>query len=341
MTKYWIITYGCQANKADSERIAANLEKKNYKPASSIKEADLIVINMCSVRQAAVDGVFGKFREIAGLKAKKPKLKTVLTGCIVKADRKKFRKKFDEIWDRKDFAEIAPKRQNDSIAFIPISNGCNNNCSYCVVPFTRGRLVCRDHRRILKEAEKVVKNGAKEIWFLGENANDYRSPANPRINFSKLMEMADSLPGNFRIFFTSPHPKNFSQTLIDTLAECKKFSRCLNLPMQSGDDKILKRMNRSYKIKEYKVLIKQIREKMPDIKLSTDIIVGFPGETERQFQNTAKLMEEIKFNWAYISKYSPRAGTAAFLIKDNIPLAEKKRRDQILRKIVKKNVKKP
>ncbi len=340
MRKYWIITYGCQANKADSERIASYLEKKKYKPAFNIKEADLIVVNMCSVRQAAVDGVFGKFREIARLKAKKPKLKTVLTGCIVKADKKKFREQFDEIWDKEEFSEVAPKRQNDSVVFIPISNGCNNNCSYCVVPFTRGRLVCREHKKVLKEAKAAVKKGAKEIWFLGENANDYRSPADSRINFGKLMEMADNIPGDFRIFFTSPHPKNFSKELIDTLAECKKFSRCLNLPLQSGNDEILKKMNRSYKVKEYKELIKQIREKMPDIKLSTDIIVAFPGETEKQFKNTAKLMEEIKFNWAYISKYSPRAGTAAFLIKDKIPLTEKKRREQILRKIVKDNAKK-
>jgi len=149
--------------------------------------------------------------------------------------------------------------------------------------------------------------------------------------------MVNDIPGDFKFFFTSPHPKNFSEELIDTLANLKKFGKYLNLPVQSGNDEILKRMNRNYKIRDYKDLVKKIREKIPEIKLSTDVIVGFPGETKRQFENTVKLFRDIKFNWAYIAKYSPRPGTAAFKLKDDIPLEEKKRREKILRNILIRN----
>jgi len=169
---------------------------------------------------------------------------------------------------------------------------------------------------------------------LGQNVNDYQSPTDTSINFAKLLKMVNDIPGDFKFFFVSPHPKNFSDELIDTLAKCKKFGKYFNLPVQSGDDKILKRMNRNYTVKEYKNLVKKIRKKIPEIKLSTDVIVGFPGETEKQFQNTVKLFKEIKFNWAYIAKYSPRPGTAAFKLKDNIPLEEKKRREKILRELL-------
>jgi tRNA-2-methylthio-N6-dimethylallyladenosine synthase len=146
--------------------------------------------------------------------------------------------------------------------------------------------------------------------------------------------MVNKIPGDFKFFFTSPHPKNFSDELIETLAECEKFGRYLNLPVQSGDNKILKKMNRNYTVKEYKNLVKKIRKKIPEINLSTDVIVGFPGETKKQFENTVKLFKEIKFDLAYIAKYSPRPGTAAFKMKDNIPLVEKKRREKILREII-------
>ena len=365
--KYFIVTYGCQMNKSDSERIATILEGKGYKKSSKINEADLIVVNMCSVRQSAVDRVYGLIPKFEKLREKNPKLKTTLTGCILKEDKKKFAKNFDLILDVKylsnwpnilvpnshdranygyrSYLTIEPKYQNNFSAFIPISNGCNNACVYCVVPFTRGPLVCRDQREILKEVKNSVQkglnpirnaisDGAREIWLLGQNVNDYQSPTDTSINFAKLLKMVNDIPGDFKFFFVSPHPKNFSDELIDTLAKCKKFGKYFNLPVQSGDDKILKRMNRNYTVKEYKNLVKKIRKKIPEIKLSTDVIVGFPGETEKQFQNTVKLFKEIKFNWAYIAKYSPRPGTAAFKLKDNIPLEEKKRREKILRELL-------
>jgi len=396
-------------NKADSERIATVLEEKNYRPAQNMKQADLIVVNMCSVRQSAVDRVYGLAQKIKKIRKTNPNLKTILTGCVLKEDKKKFSKDFDLILNIKDlpnwpqilhnktmlqnipwynyshsfYFKIPPKNKtNTNITnitnifnrantqsntlknrintqtYIPISTGCNNFCTYCVVPFTRGPLVCRDYKEILEEAKKAIKDGFKEIWLLGQNVNDYTFPNNPQmepnepqtlekysrklkknsekniVNFSKLIKMVNDIPGDFKFFFTSPHPKNFSDELIDTLAKCEKFSKVLNLPVQSGDNEILKRMNRNYTVEEYKNLVKKIRRKMPDIKLSTDIIVGFPGETEEQFQNTVKIFKEIHFDWAYISKYSPRPGTPAYLMEDNVPLQEKKRREKILRKIL-------
>jgi tRNA-2-methylthio-N6-dimethylallyladenosine synthase len=356
--RYYIITYGCQMNKADSERIATILESKDYQPASKINEADLIVVNMCSVRQSAVDRIFGLSQKFSKLKMKNKKLKIILTGCILKEDRKKFKKSFDLILGIKDlpnwpkylqyhrpvcstvgkngYLSIKPKYQKNFLAFVPISNGCNNFCSYCVVPFTRGPLVCRDHKEILEEVKNVIEKGFKEIWLLGQNVNDYQSPTDSSINFAKLLKMLNEIPGNFKILFTSPHPKNFSEELIDTLADCEKFGKYLNLPVQSGDNQILKRMNRPYTVEQYKNLVKKIRKKIPDINLSTDVIVGFPGETKKQFKNTVKLFKEIKFDYAYIAKYSPRPGTAAFKLKDDVPLVEKKRREKILREIVDK-----
>ncbi len=357
--KYFIATFGCQMNKSDSERIAALLENTGYKKSRDIIAADLIVVNMCSIRQSAVDRIDGLTRKIIRFKALNPRLKTILTGCVLKKDRRKFENKFDSILDikdlngwkkylkkfknkksllekqeTKDYLDILPKYENNFSALVPISHGCNNFCAYCVVPYSRGPLVARDHNKIIKEIKSLIKKDYKEIWLLGQNVNDYRSPANHFINFSKLLKLVNNIPGNFWIRFTSPHPKNFSDELIDAMANCKKFAEYLNLPVQSGDNKILKKMNRNYTVKEYKNLVKKIRKKIPQIKLSTDAIVGFPGETKSQFQKTVKLFKKIKFDWAYISKYSPRSGTAAFKLKNNVPLSEKKKREKILRETV-------
>jgi len=325
--KYHLITFGCQMNKADSERMAADLERKGYQKALKINEADLIVVNMCSVRQSAVDRVFGLVPKLKKLKAK-----TILTGCILKKDRKKFENYFSQI-------KKMPQRNCHS-ALIPISNGCNNFCSYCVVPFTRGRLVCRNHQEILKEVKRAIKGGFKEIWLLGQNVNDYISEQKTenkkqKINLAKLLKLVNNIPGDFSIRFMSPHPANFTDELIETMAKSKKVAKYLNLPVQSGDNKILKKMNRPYSVGRYKELVKKIRKKIPDINLSTDVIVGFPGETKKQFENTVKLFKEIKFNLAYIAKYSPRPGTAAFQMKNDVPIQEKKRREKVLRKLLK------
>ncbi len=335
--KYFIITYGCQMNKSDSERIASVLEDMGYQSASKMNEADLILVNMCSVRQSAVDRVYGLVPKFEKLKEKNPKLKTVLTGCILKKDGKKFREEFDSIWEIKNYLDVSPKYQTNFRAFIPVSNGCNNFCTYCVVPLTRGPLVCRNHKEILKEVKNVAGKGFKEIWLLGQNVNDYTSPIDSTINFARLLKMVNDIPGNFWIRFISPNPKNFSSELIETMAKSEKVAKYLNLPVQSGDNEILKKMRRPYTVSQYKTLIKKIREKIPEINLSTDVIVGFPGETKKQFENTVKLFKEIKFNMAYIAKYSPRPGTAAFQMEDNVPLKEKKGREKILREIIEKH----
>lgn len=316
-------------NESDSQRIATVLEKNGYSHASKENEADLLVVNMCSVRQSAVDRVYGlieKFKKLKTLPAGR-QVKTILTGCVLPKDKQKFRGGFDQILKFPDLLKYKAKNQDSPQAFVPISNGCNNLCTYCAVPLTRGALKCRDHREIIKEIKGARK---KEIWLLGQNVNNYYSPADPSINFANLIRKICEIPGNFKILFMSPHPKNFSDDLINVLANCQKFGGYLNLPVQSGDDAILKKMARNYTAKDYKNLVKKIREKMPDINLSTDVIVGFPGETKKQFQNTVKLFKKIKFNNAYVSKYSPRPGTAAFKLKNNIPLAEKKRRWKIL-----------
>jgi tRNA-2-methylthio-N6-dimethylallyladenosine synthase len=354
-------------NKSDSERIATVLENIGYKPASRISEADLIVVNMCSVRQSAVDRVYGKIKNFVNLKTQNSKLKTLLTGCLLKSDFNKLKGKVDYILPIKtlklwpeflkkgkyfyypdprnpefnekfniNYLKTKSKNSNKFSAFIPISNGCNNFCTYCVVPFTRGPLICRSHKEILKEVKEVVKKGYKEIWLLGQNVNDYQSPTDTSVNFPKLLRQVNNIPGNFWIRFTSPHPKDFSGKLIETVAKSEKVAKYLHLPVQSGDNEILKRMGRPYTIEQYKNLIKKIREKVPKINLSTDVIVGFPGETKKQFENTVKLFKEIEFNMAYIAKYSPRPGTAAFQLKNNIPLEEKKKREKILRNLLKK-----
>lgn len=197
-------------------------------------------------------------------------------------------------------------------------------------------MVCRDYKEILEEVKKVTKQGFKEIWLLGQNVNDYHSPTDSSTDFPKLLKMVNDIPGNFWIRFTSPNPKDFLPELIDVMNGSKKITEYLNLPVQSGDNKILKKMNRGYTAQKYKNLVKKIREKIPEICLSTDIIVGFPDETKKQFENTAKLFKEIKFDMAYIAQYSPRPGTMAVKMEDNIPPKEKKRRWEILARILKK-----
>ncbi len=222
--------------------------------------------------------------------------------------------------------------------------GCNNFCSYCVVPHTRGREKSRPAKEIICEVKNLVKRGYKEIVLLGQNVNSYNSQipitngqSNPKFkikNFPKIIRMVNDISGDFQIKFLTSHPKDMSDELIETIAECKKVSREIHLPIQSGDNTILKKMNRGYTVNHYKSLIKKIRKAIPKAKISTDVIVGFPGETKKQFENTVKLLKEIKFSKAYINKYSPRFGTAASKLKDNVPIQEKKIRWNIINKIV-------
>jgi len=361
--KYFIATYGCQANKADSERIAWRLENMGYEKSNSENEADLIVINACSVRQSAIDRVYGKVKKFANLKNQKSKIKIIVAGCLLEADREKLEHQVDEIWHPDKYFNCTPIYSSKTSAFVPIMTGCNNFCSYCAVPYTRGREKSRPVKEIINEVKKLVEKGYKEIWLLGQNVNSYKSqitnpPALRRdpakgggkfqtnskfkiqnskikiIDFAKLLEIINSIDGEFQIRFLTSHPKDMSDELIKTIAECEKVSKEIHLPLQSGDNTILKKMNRKYTIGHYKNLVKKIRKYIPDAKISTDIIVGFPGETKKQFENTVKAVKELKFSKAYIACYSPRPGTAAFKLKDNVPHQEKKRRRKILEKLI-------
>jgi len=360
--KYFILTYGCQMNISDSERIASLLENSGYKQALSENKADLIVVNMCSVRQSPVDRIYGVGVKLQKLKKKNKRLKTILTGCISKKDHKKFIKIFDlvlnikslaqwpkyleagfasELWppllrQTSEYLNIQPKHTSKFSALVPISMGCNNSCAYCIVPFARGPLICRNHKEIIKEVKKAIKKGIKEIWLLGQNVNDYKSPADSKVNFAKLLKMVNNIDGDFWIRFTSPNPKDFSDKLINTITKLEKVTEYLNLPVQSGDNEILKKMNRAYTIKRYKDLVGKIRKGIPGIGLSTDIIVGFPTETKKQFQNTIKLFKEMKFDMAYIAKYSPRPHTKSNKLKDDVSKKEKKNRWIALTKILEK-----
>lgn len=340
-------------NYSDSERIATILEKSGYSAALNKESANLIIINACSIRQSAVNRVYGQIKNIVAQNKKlSPKIKMILTGCLLNRDKRKLEGKVDLILDIKNisflseylskkrlsnkkgsYLNIKPKCQNHYSAYVPIMTGCNNFCSYCVVPYMRGREYSRPLKEIKNEIKPLIKQGFKEIILLGQNVNSYK---NSDVDFPKLLKIINGLRGDFWLNFLTSHPKDLSDELIETVAECKKFSPYLHLPIQSGDDQILKKMNRGYDTKRYKNLIKKIRTKIPHIAISTDIIVGFPTETKKQFNNTAKIMKEIKFDMAYISMYSPRNQTASYKLKDSIPLIEKKKRWRILNEILKK-----
>lgn len=341
MKGYWIITYGCRANRSDSERISSLLESIGYKLTNN--NPDLVVINLCSIRQQAVDRALSQIEKV-----KSSGTKIILTGCILDHDRKRIEGKVDFVlkikdlakWpkalgitknlDIKDYFEIDPKYENRFSAQIPIMTGCDNFCTYCVVPYTRGREKSRPFKEIIIEAERAIANGCKEIWLLGQNVNSYK------FDLSELLKRIDSITGDFWISFLSSHPKDLDEKTLNIMHSSQKVMKYLNLPVQAGDDLILKKMNRPYTISEYKKSIEMVMEKIPEVTLSTDVIVGFPGETESAFNNTAKLFEEIKFDMAYISKYSPRPGTPSFKMKDDVPYSEKSRRLRILTDILKK-----
>lgn len=311
--KYKIITYGCLANIADSERIEKKLKDKGY---VADEDPDFVIINICSIRQSAVDRAFAQ--------AKKYK-KVIVTGCLLDSDRDKFAK-YAKIVKKEDCFKIKPANS----CLVPIMTGCNNFCSYCVVPYTRGREYSRPQEEIIKEVKSFIKNGTKEVWLLGQNVNSYK------YNFPKVLENINSIPGDFWIRFLSSHPKDMSDELIKSIKELPKVTEYINLAVQSGDNAILKKMNRKYTIEEYKKLALKIKKEIPNVCLSTDIIVGFPGETKKAFKNTLKLFQEIEFDMAYISKYSPRPGTPAAKMDNQISFEEKTQRYNELNSLLKR-----
>ena len=312
---YFIFTLGCQMNVSDSQKIAAKLERMGFKPTTE-KNSPLIIVNSCSVRQKAVDRIWGKVNQW-----QKAKKKIWLTGCLLPTDRKKFAQKgigYKNFYDD-DFLKIVPKKTSVT-AYLPIMTGCDNFCSYCAVPYTRGREKSRPLKDVLAEVKQAIRDGYQEILLLGQNVNSYQH------GLAKLLKKIDRLPGDFKFNFISSNPHDMTAEIIQTLAELKKWPRELHLPLQSGDDEILHKMNRKYTSQQYLDLIEKIRSKIKNLTLTTDIIVGFPGESQKQFENTVKFCKKIKFDKAYIAQYSPRPGTAAAKLKDNLTQKEKKRR---------------
>jgi len=340
---YFIRTFGCDANKADSQRIAAALEKKGYRLAKNIKSANLVVINSCIVRQSAENRVYGLIKNLLPI-AHHP-LSIILTGCLagwalrdksgknLAQLRKRIGEKI-EIISTEELADfsVSPLRnqevRNEKTALIPISWGCSHFCSYCIVPYARGRLWWRDKKEILAEAKRAVAEKKNKIVLLGEVVNNYP-------HFAELLAAVAAMPGVKLVEFFSPNPWNFPDELIEVIAIHDNISKTIHLPVQSGSDEILKKMRRPYTVTKYLSLIERIKSQIENVKFTTDFIVGFPGETRKQFESTVKLCRKIGFSKAYINRYSPRPGTlAAKLYPDDVSPREKKRRWWVLEKLV-------
>lgn len=363
--KYFIKTFGCAANEADSERVGSYYQSRGYKEAKDIADADDVVINTCMIRQSAEDRVYGLVHNLASEKKKGRNVKIVITGCMVgMAVREKtgkmlslFKKKMPAVDEFLPIEEVgfdhAPVRTDATHAWVPVSNGCNNFCTFCVVPFTRGREVSRPFDDILLECHELAQQGYKHITLVGQNVNSYGSDLqNKTIKpvyvkhlgrlriptlFPPLLTEICKISGVEKIDFISSNPWDFSDELIETIAKNPKISRHIHLPAQSGDSAVLKRMNRWYTRDEYLKLIAKLKLKIENLTISTDIIVGFPGETKKQFENTVELAKKVGFSKAYVAMYSDRPMTAAHKIyKDDVPYEEKKRRWEILEEFINK-----
>ncbi|MBT7007675.1 tRNA (N6-isopentenyl adenosine(37)-C2)-methylthiotransferase MiaB [Candidatus Falkowbacteria bacterium] len=347
MSKYHIITFGCQMNKSDSERIKSVFEHLKYSLVDEMEQADFVVINACSVRQTAMDRALGLLKELE----KKPQIKRILTGCVLPEDKEKYKKRFDLIFNIKDLSElekflhdeseyvnedyfdVLPSYSNSYQAFVPIMTGCNNYCSYCAVPYVRGRETSRTVKDVLAEIKALAKKGYKEIQLLGQNVNSYDpvdvenfAKDNPYDhNFAKLLWEVNRINYISRIHFTSSHPKDMSDEVLHALG-LSKLLNYLHLPLQSGDDDILKAMNRNYTARDYFRIVKKLRKFNPNIAIGTDIMLGFPGETREMFENTLKFYKKVKFDISFNATYSPRGGTASANLEDDVSQDEKRRR---------------
>lgn len=364
--KYHLVTLGCQMNISDSGRVKTYIEKLGYESTDNPHEADLLGVIACSVRQKAIDKVYNLIAVWNRQKASRP-LSTFLTGCILPDDREKFLKTFDMVFDMRDLTKFAemlaehthegtyyPKlsreeqayqmdyfwrlegRQPDKFeAFVPIQNGCDKFCTYCAVPYTRGREVSRSSAEIVEEVKCLVNAGFKSITLLGQNVNSYGlDKKGKEINFAQLLELigryGDESGKEFYVYFTSPHPRDMTDDVLDTIAKYKCLGKWIHIPIQSGDTEMLKRMNRKYDIERYRSVIHSIRTILPTATIFTDIIVGFTGETLEEFENTRRAVKEFKYNMAFIAMYSPRPGAKSSEWVDDVPKDEKSRRYSVL-----------
>ena len=338
MLQYYIWTIGCQMNKAESERLGSYLEQAGYRATGTTEEADLIVLNSCVVRQSAENRVINKLNALTVLKRSHPEVTLAVTGCLVNSKTDPLRQRFPHVdyffkpGDRPEWLEkaklelILPQCPSPS-TFVPIIQGCDNFCSYCIVPYRRGREKSRPVAEISGEVKGLTLHGVKEVTLLGQNVDSYGHDLPEKPDLADLLNELNTIDRLARIRFLTNHPKDMSTKLIEAIAYLDKVCEQINLPVQSGSNDILEAMRRGYTVEHYQQLITQMRSKIPGVALSTDVIVGFPSETEEQFQQTFSLLSTLRFDTVHIAAYSPRAGTSASReYEDNIPPDEKRRR---------------
>jgi tRNA-2-methylthio-N6-dimethylallyladenosine synthase len=351
MASYHIWTIGCQMNRADSEQLATSLERLGYRPAFEIEKADLIVLNTCVVRQSAENRVLGKLDSLKELKRLSPDTVLALAGCMVDSEVDQLKHRFPHVdlflkpGQFNGLLELAKARApkvSDSFptstpsptAFVAIIEGCDNFCSYCIVPYRRGREKSYPIADLRCQVEGLVERGVKEVTLLGQNVDSYGHDLPDKPGLADLLRELNSIEQLARIRFLTSHPKDMSQKLIQAVASLEKVCEHISLPVQAGDDEILQAMRRGYTVPSYRELVEQIRCAVPDVALATDIIVGFPGETEEQFQRTIDLLSDLRFDTVHVAAYSVRPGTlAAKRLKDNVSLSEKRRRLQAVEEL--------
>ncbi|MBO5458541.1 MAG: tRNA (N6-isopentenyl adenosine(37)-C2)-methylthiotransferase MiaB [Clostridia bacterium] len=360
--KYYIVTYGCQMNVHESEKIAGILRGMGYTEAQGTEDADIIVFNTCCIRENAENHAFGNIGALKKLKKQKPHLLIAVGGCMTqeKGKTEVLRKKFPFIDimfgalnleeleglivrkknQKKKVIEVREKegeiveftgayRTSYPNAWVNIMYGCNNFCSYCIVPYVRGRERSRKPEHILNEVRELVAEGYKEITLLGQNVNSYGSDGTTNVTFAELLDQVASIEGNFRLRFMTSHPKDFNEDIVKVMQKHRKICRLVHLPVQSGSNEILKAMNRRYTREKYLSEIEMLREYFPEAEVTTDIIVGFPGETEEQYLETEALVKEVDYASAFTFVYSPRSGTKAAEMENQIP--EEVQKDRIMR----------
>ena len=356
--KYFLLPFGCQMNLSDTERVRTVLQQMGYEPTDNEEEANLLGIVACSVRQKGIDKVYGRIEKWNAMKNRKSVL-TFVSGCILPADKVRFLKLFDLVFTMNElpklpemirqygvvtpmkesnpsanmepFWEINPMRASSFEAYIPIQNGCNNFCTYCAVPYTRGREVSRPSEEILNEVKELVEKDYKSITLLGQNVNSYGlDKKGEEINFAELLrrigEYGKASGKEFWVYYTAPHPRDMEDEIIEVMAQYDCLAKQIHIPIQSGDDMMLQRMNRHHNLERYRHIIQTIRRVLPTATIFTDIIVGFTHESEEEFENTRKAMEEFKYNMAYIAQYSVREGAVASKWEDDVPKEVKRQR---------------
>lgn len=360
--KYYIYKFGCQLNFADAEKIEGILQSQGYQKAAGNEDADIIFLCTCAVRESAENRVYGFLGELKKYKEINPDLKIVLCGCMANEEStaekirksypyvdmifgtgtiqnlpellgrlktKKNKKLISDINEYLPDSEMSePVRESSFRAFVPVMYGCNNFCTYCIVPYTRGRERSRDPKVILEEIKRLVSDGYKEIFLLGQNVNSYGKDLETKITFAQLLERIDKIDGDFWIRFLSSHPKDASYDLLDIVRAENKIEPHFHLPVQSGSDSILKKMNRNYTIEKYMEIVDYLRRDNPDFSITTDIIVGFPNESDDEFEQTLSLIKRVRYDNIFSFIYSKRNGTKAASIEDRISDAEKSARMQ-------------